>query len=144
MPCCCAACCCLRGQEDRPYMKERYSSAVLLCCVLLSAGERGPSIHDGVSIQICRRYWRGGREKKRPKTTSRVFGFGLFGQPKNRLKNVGFRSGKNEKNRPKKPTSVFGSQPWSYVYLVSTNERLFKTNAMNNYYYYCLLLYARF
>ena len=32
--------------------------------MLLSAGARGLSIRNGVSIQICRRYWRRGQGKK--------------------------------------------------------------------------------
>ena len=45
-------------------MKERHTGAVLLCCVLLSAGARGLSMHDGVSIQICKRYWHRGQGKE--------------------------------------------------------------------------------
>ena len=52
---------------------------MLLCCVLLSARARGLSKHNGVSIQICRHYWRRGQGKKRKKKTESVFRFRFFG-----------------------------------------------------------------
>ena len=50
---------------------------MLLCCVLLSAGaiNRGLSVHDGVSIQICRRYWR--REQGKKTTEKNRVGFSV-------------------------------------------------------------------
>ena len=80
---------------------------MLLCCVLLSAGARGLSIHDGVSIQICGRYWRRGQGKKKP-TEKNGVGFSVsffWGNRKTDL--VGFRPGKPEQNRPKKTTFGF-------------------------------------
>ena len=75
---------------------------MLLCCELLSAGARGLSIHDGVSIQICRRYWRRGQGGKT--TEKNRVGFSvscLWGNRKTGFK----KSGK--KKRPKKNESVF-------------------------------------
>ena len=83
------------------YIKERYAGAVLLCCVLLSAGARGLSIRNGVSIQICRRYWRRGQGKKPIEKTESIFGFVSWG---------------NRKTDRKKRLSVFGSQPWWRIY----------------------------
>ena len=83
-------------------MKERNTGAVLLCCVLLSAWVRGLSIHNGFPYIYVGVIGAGDREKKRPKKPSQFFGFVLGGEPKNRLKKVGFRSRKTEKNRPKK------------------------------------------
>ena len=40
------------------------------------------SIHNGISIQICRRFLRGEQGKKRPKKTSRFFGFVFLGNRK--------------------------------------------------------------
>ena len=67
-------------------MKERYTGAVLLCYVLLSAGARGLSIHDWVSIQICRRCWRRGRKKTDRKKPSRFVSFVFWGETENREK----------------------------------------------------------
>ena len=75
---------------------------MLLYGVLLSAWASGLSIHDGFSIHVCSRYWRMGQGGKLMIKTSRFFRFGFCGQPENRLKKVGFRSGKTEKDRRKK------------------------------------------
>ena len=52
----------------------------------------------GYRVVPGRRYWRRGQgEKPDRKKLSPIFGFVFFGQPRNRLKKVGFRSGKTEK-----------------------------------------------
>ena len=45
---------------------------------MLSAGARGRPVHDGVSIQIFRRYWRREQGKKRPRKIESVFRFRFF------------------------------------------------------------------
>ena len=90
MPCCSAACCCLCGPEGCPNIMGF------------------PYMHVGV-IGV------GDRKKKRPKKTELVFRFRFLGATekptkksrKNRLKKVSFRSGKTDKNRPKKKTCGF-------------------------------------
>ena len=88
---------------------------MLLCCVLLSAGaiNRGLSVHDGVSIQICRRYWR--REQGKKTTEKNRVGFSVsffLGNRKTDFKKSVFGREKPRKTDRKNRLSVFGSQPW--------------------------------
>ena len=83
-------------QQQHPYAAAAAAALLLLLC----AEAVHASIHNGVSIQICGRFLLTGRENKNDgKKPRRFFGFGYFGQPKNR------------QTDRKKGLSVFGSQP---------------------------------
>ena len=85
-------------QQQHPYAAAAAAALLLLLC----AEAVHVSIHNGVSIQIRRRFFYVGDMKNKPteKKPSRFFGFDFFGQPENRLIKAGLRPGKTDKNRP--------------------------------------------
>ena len=61
-------------QQQHPYAAAAAAAAALLCAEAVHV-----SIHNGVSIQICRRFLRRGHEKKNDLKKQSVFPFRFFG-----------------------------------------------------------------
>ena len=80
------------------------STLTLPLLLLLCAEAVHVSIHNGVSIQICRCFWlrRGHLKKKRPKKTESVFRFRFFGVTEKPTLKSRFSVAKNRKKNDQK------------------------------------------